>query len=363
MPVRSRPMSDPARACRASARREGGTGGMAYGAGRDLERTIRTHLFVICPNHSGSTFLREALATSQAAWSLPGEADRVPGFVRPAPLGIPSPFKLRTGGQARSDPCGSSPERSAPRNAKLWAASQVRIDRLTDPGGYDWARNRKAWYFMARARDPRAPVFVAQAPRALFQVEMLAQSFRNARFVFMVRNPYAAGEGICRAYRQVYRERNGADPPPAIWQGRGLEEWAAMHLVNCLARQRRNVEAHGDRPRPIGGEPRGVFFTYEAMCAEPERVGREIRAMVPELGDLNLHQRLPVKRRYDEMLTDMNARQIARLGAGQVAAFNRVFHEHRDLFDHFGYEMLDAGAFRPEGAPLPRERASPGRSG
>ena len=152
----------------------------------------------------------------------------------------------------------------------------------------------------------------------------------------MVRNPYAACEGICRSYR----ERRGADPGPAAWQGRGLEEWAALHVVNCLARQRRNVEVFGAGSRaPSGG--RGVFFTYEAMCAEPERVAREIRSLAPELAGLDLRRRLPVKGRYDEMLTDMNARQIARLDAGQVAAFNRVFRGRRDLFDHFGYEMLD----------------------
>ena len=292
--------------------------GMVYGAGRDLERTLRTHLFVICPNHGGSTFLRKALATSQAVWSLPGQGDWMPGFVRP----------------------GSSPERIGPRNNKHWAASQVRINRETAPNGYDWPRNRKAWYFMARARDPKASVFVAQMPRMLFQVEMLVRFFRNARFLFMVRNPYTAGEGICRTYREKY----GGDPARAsCWQGRSLEEWTAMHLVNCLARQRRNVEAYGDR---------GVFFPYEAMCAEPERIAHEIRTLVPALVDLNLHQRLPVKG-YDEMLTDMNARQIARLTAGQVVAFNRVFHAHRDLFDHFGYEMLDAGAFRSEGTRRP----------
>ena len=48
-----------------------------------------------------------------------------------------------------------------------------------------------------------------------------------------------------------------------------------------------------------------------------------------------------MKGRYDEALTDMNARQIGRLTAGQVAAFNRVFRGRRDLFGHFGYEMLD----------------------
>ena len=76
-----------------------------------------------------------------------------------------------------------------------------------------------------------------------------------------------------------------------------------------------------------------------------------VRALVPELDDPDLRRRLPVKG-YDEMLTDMNARRIVRLGAGQVAAFNQVFGEHRDLFGHFdlfGYEMLDAVTFLPVG--------------
>ena len=291
-----------------------GAGGTVYAAGRCLERAIGTHLFVISANHGGSTFLGKALAACRAAWSLPGEADGMPGFVQPARVGSPD----------------------LPSPSKLWAASRPRMDRLADPAGYDWPRNRKAWYFMARARDPEASVFVVHSPRALFQVDMLVRHFRNARFAFMVRNPYAACEGVCRSYR----ERRGADPGPAAWQGRGLEEWAALHVVNCLARQRRNVEVLGAGPRaPSGG--RGVFFTYEAMCAAPERVAREIRSLVPELADLDLRRRLPVKGRYDEVLTDMNARQIARLDAGQIAAFNRVFHGRRDLLDHFGYEMLD----------------------
>ena len=304
---------------------------VVYGAGRDLERTIGTHLFVICPNHSGSTFLKKALATCRMTWNLPGEGDRVPGFVRPAPLKSPD----------------------MPRPSQFWAASGSRIDRLTAAAGYDWPRNRKAWYFMARACDPMASVFVMQSPKALFLTDALALHFRNARFLFVLRNPYAACEGICRDYR----EKNGAGrqgSASATWQGRGLEEWAAGHIVNCLARQRRNVEVHGNR---------GVFFTYEAMCADPEGTARRVRSLAPELDDLDLRRRLPVKGRYFEMLTDMNARQLARLTAGQVAAFNRVFHEHRDLFEHFGYEMLDAGSFRPEEPPRLRRHAAPRGNG
>ena len=314
---------------------------LVRGADHDVENAVAAHLFVVCPNNSGSTFLASALAACRAAWSFPAEGQSIPGYAGPVTT--------------------RSPELA------LWAAEPRRIALFADPGRHDWPRTRKAWYFFARARDPGASVFVEKSSQHVFQVGQLARHFRNPRFVFMVRNPYAVCEGICRNVRR----RFGRDALPRVsGPGRSLEETAAAHVVHCLARQRRNVEAHGTCSRvpsrsvpELHRENRGVFFTYEAMCAGPERVGREIRAMVPALDDLDLRRRLPVKGRYDEMLTDMNAHQIARLGAGQVAAFNRVFHGHRDLFDHFGYEMLDAGAFRPEGTPLPRENAAPDRSG
>ena len=139
----------------------------------------------------------------------------------------------------------------------------------------------------------------------------------------MVRNPYAVCEGICRNLR-----RSG------LARRRDLPTAAARHVVNCFARQRRNIETHGER---------GVFFTCEAMCEEPERAEAQIRALVPERDDLRLRQRLLVKGRYHEMLTNMNDRQIARLDAAQMAAFHRVFRERRDLFDHFGYELREPG--------------------
>ena len=75
------------------------------------------------------------------------------------------------------------------------------------------------------------------------------------------------------------------------------------------------------------------------MCAEPESVEHAIRALVPALDDLRLRQRLPVKCRYHEMLTDMNARQIARLDPAELAACTRVFRRRRDALDYFGYDL------------------------
>ena len=37
----------------------------------------------------------------------------------------------------------------------------------------------------------------------------------------------------------------------------------------------------------------------------------------------------------------MNARQSARLGSEEVAAFNRVFRRHEDVLAHFGYSVME----------------------
>ncbi len=129
---------------------------------------------------------------------------------------------------------------------------------------------------------------------------------------------YAVCEGICRRLRQCRRDLS------MVLEGERLETLAAKHVATFLDLQRRNVET-------LGG--RGVFFTYEAMCAEPERVTRKIRDLAPELDDLHLRRRLRVHSNYHEMLTDMNARQIA--------AINAVLGEHRTVLNYFGYDIME----------------------
>ena len=278
------------------------------GAGRDLARLIGTHLFVVCPNNSGSSFLAAALETCRATWRLPKEGQMIRGFA--------GPVTTRAYGRERWFP------------GLLWASEPRWLDLFTDPRHYDWPHTRKAWYFHARAHVPDATVFVTKSPPHVLHVEPLVRHFPNATFLFMVRNPYAVCEGICRRYRT----RLGARLRQFVTQGKSLPAAAVTHVANCLAWQRRNVEAYRDR---------SVFFTYEEMCAEPVTVARKIEMLVPELDDLILHRRLAVKE-YDEMLTDMNARQLANLAAADVAAFTRVFREHRDTLDFFGYALLDA---------------------
>ena len=297
------------------------------GAFRDLASTVSTHLFCVSPSHAGSNFLKGVMAISKATWiskARRNESHAAPGFVGPE-LPFPTSFI---------------------------AVNPQKIALVANPEGYDWPRNRRAWYFLAQAKDPAATVFFARSTRFLFQTHMLAQHFRNPRFLFMVRNPYALCEGLCRQYRANFGEN--AERFRQLSMGdKSLEEYAATHYVRCLAQQRENLEKHGGR---------GAFFSYEEMCAVPERVARKIQALAPALDDLNLRQRIPVKNLYDEMLTDMNVRQIARLSGAQLRAINRVFRPHRQLLHHYGYELIeDASAFAEY--PRPSRTAPLGAQG
>ncbi len=223
---------------------------------------------------------------------------------------------------------GARIRRPTPRAGRTRRRGQVRGSRrrwrkvLTDPNAYDWPRIRRAWYSRARASDPRPTVFVTKSPPHLLVVDDLARYFPNPKFLFMVRNPYAVCEGICRNLK-----RRGLAPPDG-----SLPEAAARHVVACLRYQRRTS-------RPTAG---AACSSPTKRCARsPNGWRRRRRPLVPELDDLNLRQRLRV-REYNEMLTDINPRQLARREAGQIAAFNRVFRPQRNLLAHFGYEIMGA---------------------
>lgn len=256
---------------------------------------VRRHLFLLAPNNSGSTFLAAALADCARAWSLPREGQHVAGFHGPSSRG--------TGTRL------------------LWAADPASVARFRDASAYDWARNRRAWEFHARAQHSGADTLVVASPPFLLIADQLAAEFPDAGFLGLVRNPYAVAEGIIRRGEQ-------AGP---VASGDSLAATAARHIVAALAAQEANRAALG---------PRAIFFTYEEMCAAPDAIAARIAALVPELADLDLTHARPVKGHYDEPLRDMNAEQIARLTPAQIADLDAVFAAHRALLARFGYDRV-----------------------
>lgn len=265
-----------------------------YGLQHDLRQLIDTHLFILCPNNSGSTLLKNVFAHSRHTWNLSREGQRTFGFVGP---------------------------RLHDQNRQLiWSARAEWAKAYADPQHFDWNVSKQAWYAQATAIDAQASVFVEKSPPFIMIPELLQQAFCNTRFVFMVRNPYAMYEGIIR--------RRLANPPNDPEDPRRLAAW---HVVNCLARQRFNIEQYSDV---------STFFTYEQLCETPHQCADDIRRLVPVFGDLDLTRQVVVKGMYDEPLRNMNEQQLATLQPQDLAIANEVFGRHETLLQFFGYGLI-----------------------
>lgn len=266
-----------------------------YGATHDLEELIQTHLFIICPNSSGSTYLKNVLATSRNTWNLVREGQHTPGFIGP------SEQKYRAG--------------------KLWA-TQRWIDKFTDTTTYNWDKTRNAWYFQAFSRNPDATVFVEKSPPLLLNVDQLALHFKTPKFIFMVRDPYATVEGIRRRWRLN-------QPARSIPNDENLLKLAATQVMTCFEYQRRNIEQY---------QKNSTFFTYETMCDAPEHTETLVKSLLPELNDFIIQQTIPVKD-YEEPLRNMNGQQMANLTQEELVWINEVFINHIDLLEYFMYPL------------------------
>ncbi|CAA0096590.1 Uncharacterised protein [BD1-7 clade bacterium] len=264
-----------------------------FGAAHPLTTQINQHLFIICPNNSGSTLLKNLLASSQHTWNLLREGQAMQGFHGVKTRGSKTPL--------------------------TWAANPRMLKSLRLADNFDWVKTQKQWYFQAYSNSPDASIFVEKSPASLVYIDQYKQHFEHSRFLFMVRNPYACIEGICR------RLRHTMDTDTAT-------QLATQHIVRCLAIQRRNVQHYTSD---------GVFFSYEMLCDQPEQAAKRIQMISPLLNDIDYNALVPVKQHYNEAIRNMNTEQINNLSDQQLNLINQQLKQETELLNFFSYEYLN----------------------
>lgn len=265
------------------------------GASYDLDSLIKTHLFVISVNNSGSTFLRRSFEISPSVWHLEREGQHTAGFQ--------GPFTR-----------GSS-------DALVWNALPDNRARYLDPSAYDWDASRRAWYFQARARSPEASIFVTSSPPFLLNVPMLAREFVGARFIMLNRHPLAIAEGILR--RPIERR---------LAEGIDRVAFAATHIGRCFSDLRELAERR---------MPNMLVLGYEDLCADPLLAAQAITEFVPGLSGYTLDQKVPVKGIYHEPLRNMNGDAFARLDPNVRDRLIESLGPFENAFAFFGYSLTN----------------------
>jgi hypothetical protein len=201
-----------------------------------------------------------------------------------------------------------------PREGQALAKDVLFNPQRWDPGmTVDWEKVRKAW---EAAWDANKPVRLEKSPPHLVRARQLEEQFPESHFIVMVRNPYASCEGVRRRWRQ--------DLPFAA-VARLWAEWAAYQADNI--RRLRRVLA----------------IRYEDLTHDPREQCRRLLEFVPELGELQVDREFSVFEKTQK-IEDLNPRQIARLGAGDIRGINGVLASAAGLMARFRYEFIEADA-------------------
>lgn len=231
---------------------------------------MSSYLFVLCPPYSGSTLLWKLLSTSKSVSSLPGEGQFLP-------------------------------ELESLMRDKQWDPEQKR----------PWPEIRRVWesYW-----DMSKPVLLEKSPPNIIRARELVVHFHPARFIVMVRNPYAQSEGLMR--------HNG-------WNVNRAGHFA----MTCLRAQLSNARELKDP----------FVMTYESLVQDPASACQQLATFMPELADMDHEARFEIHSidgTLNRPITELNTKKIASLSAETLAALNAIFELHRETVEAWGYELL-----------------------
>ncbi len=239
-------------------------------------------LFVLGVNNSGTTVLSRVLETHPLIRALPAEGQLLTdAFPRPDKLGV----------------------------TRIWS-SRLDVFRWTEDSDPDPALRAKMDWLGFYPR--RSGILLEKSPPDSVRARWLQCHFRPARFMAIIRSPYAVCEGIRR------REGYGIEVAARHWVVANECMLADLeHLDHCL------------------------HFKYEDLAARPEEHLSMIQSFL-ELGipfDSEMVRKVKAHSSEGELvgIQDLNSESIARLSSQDIALINDIAGP---LMKHLDYALL-----------------------
>jgi omega-hydroxy-beta-dihydromenaquinone-9 sulfotransferase len=265
--------------------------------------------------------LTEWIAHRFLNWMLPSKRmmDNMPvGWGRPqeeefalALLGAPSPYATV-----------AFPNHGPP------ARETFDLDGLPPKDRERWKRTFLWFLRMLAVRDDRR--FVLKSPPHTCRIPTLLELFPDARFVYLVRNPFDVYASTVNLWKILYRKQALHTPTYA-----GLEDFVFDTFLHFHHR----VEA------TKGLVPAGRFheLRFEELAADPEREVRGIYERL-DLGDYE-----PARPPIDKYLSEAKSYQRNKWSLGE-AERKRIEERWGEVIRHYGYTAPPTAA-TPPGSP------------
>jgi len=112
--------------------------------------------------------------------------------------------------------------------------------------------------------------------------------------------------------------------------------YAASFAMMCLRTQLHNARNLDN----------ALVLTYESLVQDPAQTCQQLERFLPQLGTLDHAASFKVHSidgTLNRPITDLNAKKIAALSADTITTMNKIFVQHRETLEGWGYELLAPG--------------------
>jgi hypothetical protein len=251
----------------------------------DTGYDLHDHLFICCPNNSGSTILYMLLNSSYNSSCLENEHGIIEGHkVKSIEHYMP-----------------------VPKNDEIGLFSKNHT-KFSNHKNYNWESIIDSWYSLW---DIKKPILVEKSPPNIYRINLLADNFNNAKFIVMVRNPYATCEGIMRNTRCSALE-------------------AAEHWTRTAQQQKIN-----------SFNKHTIIVKYEELTNQTSKTIDRLISFMPKLEKIDEAQYFN-RPRYEHVfgLDNQNHNAISRINLHDIETITAILKKNQDLIDFWGYEII-----------------------
>ena len=183
-------------------------------------------------------------------------------------------------------------------------------NRWDESNVYDWSKIKSVWM---KYWDQSKPVLMDKTTTNIMRFDEIKKQFDNTYAICLVRNPYAVIEGTMR--------RNSKSI-----------EFAIEFCIKTLQYQKYNIENNKNL----------AWITYSELCDNKDQVNKKIRAILPEINDLNFNKIFSAHNFKNKFLkiTNLNHEKISKLKKTDISIINKIFSKEKELLDFFNFQII-----------------------
>jgi hypothetical protein len=259
------------------------------------------HLFIVGQNGAGTSFLLNSLALCENGVAF-------------------QKHRGMEGKRAAGEKC--YPPEKMYKCQRFWSEKK---EIWLKGKGFNWREIKNKWnkYWEKsphyKKADPK--IFIEKTPLNVYLVKHLQKHFKNSKFIILVRNPYAMfPEAKKPSFRGSPKEKT---------------QRIIQHWIECTKQQIKNIKYL---------EKDAIWFTYENMADNPDKIKKMITNFIPALRDLDFHRKVlshSKSKKITKGITNFNESAIKRLLEKDVKEINLILKNYKHLMSFFGYKFIN----------------------